>query len=211
MNSKRRASAKATLSKVKPRLKPNTAIVAPLRRKPSPARGSAIADACGRGRRPQDRDDRGHGPRAGSASAAAKISETCGAAVRFLHAEPAGCCQGAAGPQSESDGGGDALLASRQPVGAPAAIRSTVPSSMPPSSCEPRELDCAGNFPAPYHGCSADIGATTLQGRGSRACQQDGAHGLSVAGQGWHLFSGAGACHYGYGTGLIKSYPANFR
>jgi hypothetical protein len=51
----------------------------------------------------------------------------------------------------------------------------------------------------------ATPGATALQGRGGSACQQDGARGLGVAGQGRHLLSGAHACHYGYGGSLIGS------
>ncbi len=49
----------------------------------------------------------------------------------------------------------------------------------------------------------ATPGATTLQGRGGRACQQDGARSLGVAGQRRHLFSGACACHSR--SGLIRS------
>ena len=48
-------------------------------------------------------------------------------------------------------------------------------------------------------------GATTLQGRSGSACQQDGAHSLGLPGQGRHLLSGAGACHCGYGSGLMRS------
>jgi hypothetical protein len=49
----------------------------------------------------------------------------------------------------------------------------------------------------------ATPGATTLQGRGGSACQQDGARGLGVACQGRHLLSGAGACRSR--SGLMRS------